>query len=151
GREKFDAFLKGYFDHFAFRSITTARFAAYLDQHLLKSDPKLAARVPVEEWLYKPGLPGTAPNFRAGAFEEVEKQAKAWAQGKSPARDLRTADWSTQEWLHFLDAVPEKMSAAQMKELDEAFRLTGRTNAEVLFQWLLLSVRHRYEPAYPRL
>lgn len=28
GREKFDQFLKGYFDHFAFQSITTADFVA---------------------------------------------------------------------------------------------------------------------------
>jgi leukotriene-A4 hydrolase len=47
--------------------------------------------------------------------------------------------------------LPEKVTAAQMKELDEALGLTKRTNAEVLFQWLLLSVRHRYEPAYLRL
>src|SRR6202035_5134074 len=50
GREKFDAFLKGYFAHFAFQSITTAEFAAYLEKHLLREDPKLAARVPWQEW-----------------------------------------------------------------------------------------------------
>jgi leukotriene A-4 hydrolase/aminopeptidase len=151
GRERFDRFLRGYFDHFAFRSITTADFAAYLEEHLLKGEPKLAAKVPVNEWLYKPGVPGTAPAFRAEAFEQVEKQAKAWADGKTPARGLRTGDWSTQEWLHFLSVLPEKVSSSQMKELDGALRLTGRGNAEVIFQWLLLAVRHGYEPAYPRL
>jgi leukotriene-A4 hydrolase len=151
GREQFDRFLKGYFDHFAFRSITTADFAAYLDKHLLQTDPKLAARVPVAEWLYKPGLPGVAPTFRARAFEEVEKQARLWAEGKAAAKDLRTADWSTQEWLHFLEVLPDRLTAAQMQELDTTFGLTRRTNAEVLFAWLLLSVRHGHEPAYPRL
>ena len=62
--------------------------------------------MPVEEWLYKPGLPGTAPTFRAEAFAAVEKQAKAWAAGTVAAKDLPTADWSTQEWLHFLDELP---------------------------------------------
>ena len=151
GREKFDEFLKGYFAHFAFQSITTADFAAYLEQHLLKADPKLAAQVPVEEWLHKPGLPGTAPSFRSQAFEAVAKQARAWAEGKVTAKELPTGDWSTQEWLHFLNELPEKVSPAQMKELDEALGLTKRTNAEVVFQWLLLSVRHGYEPAYARL
>lgn len=150
GREKFDAFLRGYFDHHAFRSITTADFVSYLDKHLLKTDPKLAANVPVDEWLYKPGLPGTAPNFRALAFEAVEAQAKAWADGKA-AKELPTRDWSTQEWLHFLNVLPAKLTPARMKELDEAWKFTGRTNSEVLFQWLLLSVRHGHEPAYPRL
>jgi aminopeptidase N len=151
GRAKFDQFLKGYFDHFAFRSITTAEFAAYLERHLLRGDPKKAALVPVEEWLYRPGLPGTAPNFRAEALEKVEKQAKAWVEGKTAAKDLQTEDWSTQEWLHLLGVLPEKLTAAQTKDLDGALGLTKRTNAEVLFAWLLLAVRHRYEPAYPRL
>jgi leukotriene-A4 hydrolase len=151
GREKFDRFLRGYFDHFAFRSITTADFAAYLDRHLLKDSPKLAAQVPVEEWLHKPGLPGTAPSFRARAFEEVQIQAKAWVEGKVKASALRTGAWSTPEWLHFLTMLPAKLTAAQMKELDEALGLTKRTNAEVLFQWLLLAVRHGYAQAYPRL
>ncbi len=150
GREKFDVFLRGYFDHFAFQSITTTEFAAYLDKHLLKTDPHAAAKVPVDEWLYKPGLPGTAPNFRALAFEAVEKQAKAWVGGTA-AKELPTKDWSTQEWLHFLTVLPAKLTPAQMQELDDAWKLTGRTNSEVVFQWLLLSVRHGYELAYPRL
>src|SRR5262249_9099329 len=109
------------------------------------------AKVPVEEWLYKPRIPGMAPTFRAEAFEAVEKQAKAWGEGKVAAKDLKTADWSTQEWLHFLEELPEKLTPERMKELADAFKLTGRTNSEITFQWLLLSVQHKYEPAYPRL
>ncbi len=150
GREAFDKFLRRYFDHFAFRSITTAEFVKYLDEHLLRTDPNAAAKVPVDEWLYKPGLPGTAPTFRALAFEAVERQAKAWADGTA-AKELATRDWSTQEWLHFLNSMPAKLTPDRMKELDDAYKLTGRTNSEVIFQWLLLSVRHGYEPAYPRL
>ncbi|MFO0811546.1 MAG: M1 family aminopeptidase [Gemmataceae bacterium] len=129
GRPRFDAFLKGYFDHFAFRSITTADFRAYLEQQLLRSDPAAAAKVPVDEWLTKPGLPGTAPDFRAKAFEAVEQQAKAWAGGATAAKDLRTAEWSTQEWQHFLEELPAKLTSERMKELDAAFGLTRRTNA----------------------
>ncbi|HRP00985.1 MAG TPA: M1 family aminopeptidase/hydrolase, partial [Flavobacteriales bacterium] len=36
GRERFDAFLRGYFDRFAFQSMTTDKFLAYLDEELLK-------------------------------------------------------------------------------------------------------------------
>jgi leukotriene-A4 hydrolase len=151
GRKRFDAFLKDYFAHFAFRSITTADFAGYLDEHLLRTDEALAAKVPVEEWLYKPGLPGVAPTFRAEAFEAVEKQAKAWSHGGIAAKDLKTDAWSTQEWLHFLEEIPKSLTTARMKELDDALGLTKRTNAEVIFQWLLLSVRYEYEPDAPRL
>jgi aminopeptidase N len=44
GRARFDQFLKSYFNHFAFQSITTDQFVAYLQQNLLDKDPSLAAR-----------------------------------------------------------------------------------------------------------
>src|SRR5436853_538907 len=37
GRDKFDAFLKGYFDHFAFKSLTTDDFKRYLRAELFPS------------------------------------------------------------------------------------------------------------------
>jgi leukotriene A-4 hydrolase/aminopeptidase len=151
GRDKFDAFLRGYFDHFAFQSITTADFAAYLQEHLLKTDPEKAAKVPVDEWLYRPGVPGTAPAVRAEAFARVEARARAWARGETAAKALRTDDWSTQEWQHFLEELPADLTAERMGELDRALGFTRRRNSEIIFQWLVLAVRHRYEPAYPRL
>jgi aminopeptidase N len=151
GREKFDAFLRGYFDHFAFQSITTADFAAYLKEHLLNADPEKAAKVPVDEWLNRPGVPGSAPSLRAEAFARVEAQAKAWARGAAAAKDLQTRDWSTQEWQHFLEELPNDLTAARMAELDRALSFTNRGNSEIIFQWLQLAIRHGYEPAYPRL
>lgn len=38
-----------------------------------------------------------------------------------------------------------------MAELDRAFNLTRSGNSEIAFQWLLMSIRNRYEAAYPRL
>jgi hypothetical protein len=151
GRERFDAFLKGYFAHFAFQSITTADFLAYLDAHLIKGDKKLAEKIAARQWVYEPGIPGTAPVLAAAALTRVQQQAKAWLAGKTPTSSLKTAGWSTQEWLHFLDSVPAKLTPAKMKELDEAFRLTRSANSEITFQWLMLAVRAGYEPAYPRL
>jgi aminopeptidase N len=151
GRERFDAFLKGYFDHFAFRSITTAEFADYLHRHLLKGDAERAAQANVEEWLHKPGIPRGAPALAAGALTPVEEHARAFASGKDRAAELPAKGWTTQEWLHFLTELPTDLGRGRMAELDAAFALTRSGNSEVLFQWLLLAVRHGYEPAYSRL
>ncbi len=151
GRPRFDAFLKGYFDHFAFQSIRTADFVAYLDKHLIKEDKELAKKLAVEEWVYKPGIPGIAPKLTAAAFTRVEEQAKAWLDGKTTTRELKTEAWSTQEWLHFIDQLPDKLDVKRMKDLDEEFRLTRSGNSEVLFAWLLLSVKTGHAEAYPRL
>src|SRR4029079_6329401 len=114
GRERFDRFLKGYFDHFAFQSITTDQFAAYLNEHLLKEDPEKAAKVHVEEWLHGPGLPTDAPNPSAAALAKVEQQAKAVAAGTTKAADLPGKAWSAHEWVHFLTSVPADLGKDKM-------------------------------------
>jgi leukotriene-A4 hydrolase len=151
GRERFDQFLKGYFERFAFQSITTDDFVAHLKKNLLDPNPQLAAKIPLEEWLYKPGLPASAPKPQSDAFAKVEAQAKEWLEGKAQAAKLRTKQWSTQEWLHFLRFLPQELTANQLKELDQAFGLTKIGNAEIAHQWLLISIRNNYETAYPRL
>ncbi|MEO6724335.1 MAG: M1 family metallopeptidase, partial [Blastocatellia bacterium] len=154
GREKFDQFLKGYFDSFAFQSITTGDFRAYLQKNLLDTDPQLAAKIPstlIDEWIEKPGLPASAPKPHSDAFAKVEEQAKAWMDGKMTAAQLSTKQWTTQEWLHFLKFLPPGLSEKQMKQLDDAFGLTKSGNAEIAHVWLLAAIRNKYTPAYPRL
>jgi leukotriene-A4 hydrolase len=151
GRARLDAFLKGYFDHFAFQSITTAEFAAYLNAHLLKDDAAKAKQANVDEWLYEPGLPKDAPAPTAATLERVEAKARAFAAGKAKTGDLPGKVWSPQEWLHFLITLPDDLGKQRMRELDDAFALTKTGNAEVLFQWLMLSVRHGHEAADRRL
>jgi aminopeptidase N len=147
GRERFDAFLKGYFDRFAFRSITTPEFVAYLREHLLAGDPAKAARAKADEWLYQPGLPADAPRPAAAGLEKVEASAKAFAAGTVTAADLPGKRWTPQEWLQFLSAVPPDLGRERMAALDAAFGLTASENSEVLFQWLMLAVRNGYAPA----
>ncbi len=151
GRERFDRFLRQYFDHFAFQSITTSDFVAYLDEHLLKQEPALAARVPVQEWINAPALPTDAPRPSSDAFLKVERQAQGWLHGDRPATDLETGAWSTHEWLHFLKSLPAELPRTRMEELDRAFRLTPVGNSEIAHQWLLMATRNQYEPAYGRL
>ncbi|MDX2040323.1 MAG: M1 family metallopeptidase [Acidobacteriota bacterium] len=153
GRDKFDQFLKGYFDAFAFQSITTPDFRAYLQKNLLDTNPQAAANVSAElldEWMEKPGLPASAPKPQSNAFGKVEAQAKSWLGGKAAA-SLETKQWTTQEWLHFLNSLPAQLTEAQMKELDQAFEMTNTGNAEIAHVWLLLSIRNNYSMAYPRL
>jgi leukotriene-A4 hydrolase len=140
GREKFDAYLKEYFDHFAFKSITTAQSLDYLRSHML-------APADTDEWVYRPGLPASVRVPVSEAFQAVDLQLADWLRGKK----IDTAEWSTQEWLHFLRGLPRELGAARMRRMDSAWKLTGSGNDEILDQWLLMAIRNHYEPAYPRL
>ena len=151
GRERFDAFLRGYFDHFAFRSITTADFLAYAAEHLL-ADEALAGAVPVEEWVRAPGLPADAPRPASAAFDVVE----TGGGGVGRAERCGRPTWRPRPGRRTSGSIssPSCRSAsngARMVELDAAFGLTGSPNAEIAHQWLLVAIRNAYRPADARL
>jgi leukotriene A-4 hydrolase/aminopeptidase len=172
GRTRFDRFLRDYFNQFAFQSITTEQFLAYLKQNLLDKYATHAPPVPVDEWINKPGLPAVAPKPTSPAFARVEEQAQRWLRGEMSATQIPAAKWTTHETLHFLkftqsafepppssggpaDASTTQLSQTErsrlMGELDRAFNLTRSGNSEIAFQWLLMSIKNNYEPGYPRL
>ncbi len=152
GRARFDRFLRGYFDHFAFRSITTGDFVAYLHEELLKGvETGVVNALRLDTWLEEPGLPANAPRSESDALTLVAAQAERWASGDVAASTLETAAWTTQEWQHFLASVPDRLTADQMAELDAAFGLTDVGNSEMAHLWLLTAIRNQYAPAYPRL
>jgi leukotriene-A4 hydrolase len=145
GRERFDRFLRGYFDAFAFQSMDTRRFVAYLKAHLLDAKPGLAESLRLDEWLYGSGVPATAITVRSAAFARVDQAVAAYANGTPPAR-LDTAGWTTHHWLRFLRSLPQ-LTAQQMAEIDAAFHFTDTGNDEILDAWLLLAIRNAYAPA----
>src|SRR5215208_6854121 len=58
GRERFDAWLRSYFDRHAFGSMTTPQFVEDLRATLLDNDAALERELRIREWLFEPGLPG---------------------------------------------------------------------------------------------
>lgn len=147
GRETFDSFLQQYFDDFAFQSISTADFKDYLARHLLAKNPDVVSMDKINEWIHEPGLPSDAPKPTSTAFAEVEKQMQRWLKGGQ----LQTQDWTTHEWLHFINNLPLDISSVNMRRLDEQFNLTQSKNAEIAHAWLKLSIVKDYEPARDRL
>ncbi|HEX6751061.1 MAG TPA: M1 family metallopeptidase [Longimicrobium sp.] len=150
GRARWDAYLRSYFDRHAFQPMTTEEFLADLRANLIRGDSALERRIDPDRWAFQPGIPTNAVPPRSDAFARVEAQARAFAAG-TPAARLQTAGWSTQEWQHFLGALPQRMTPAQLAYVDRAFGLSAQGNSEVLFAWLMIAVRHRYEPALPAL
>jgi leukotriene-A4 hydrolase len=150
GRDRFDGWLRGYFDRNAYRPMTTAMFLADIREHLIAGDAALEAALQMDAWIYGPGLPSNAVQPASNAFTEVEAQVQAFVNG-TPAAQLNTGDWVTQEWQHFLGTLPETMTDAQLADLDRAFGLSEAGNSEILFAWLMIAVRHQYDPAVPAL
>ncbi|GAA0355128.1 M1 family metallopeptidase [Bowmanella denitrificans] len=151
GRDAFDQFLMGYFEHFAFESITTDQFVAYLNDTLLKTHGDKLDAKRIQQWIFEPGVPQGAPMAHSDAFTKVDAARDNWLSGELPADKIDTQDWNTHQWLHFLNNMPESLSAQQMAELDKAFNLTQAGNNEIAHSWLLMAVNNWYEPAFGRL
>ena len=149
GRERFDAFLRGWFQRHAFQPVTSAMFLADLRQHLIRGDQALEAKLRLDEWVYQPGIPANAIPADPQAFAEVDAAVARFASGALPT--AAWPRWNTDERLRFLNRLPRKSTRAQLDSLERTFGLNAIGNMEVKFAWLDLAVANRYDPAVPAL
>ncbi|NUO76166.1 MAG: M1 family metallopeptidase [Lysobacter sp.] len=147
GRENFDAFLRGYFDHFAFQSISTQQFVDYAKVNLLDKYPGKVTQAEFDAWLYEPGVPANAPQTPSARFDAIDAARKAWIDAGTLPDKAATAKWSTQEWVHFIEGMPDTLSVDQLKALDAAYKITGTPNGEIAQRWYPLTVRSGYTQA----
>lgn len=149
GRAAFDQFLRSWFDSHAFKAATTEDFREYLMSDLAAKYPDAATTAEIDEWIDGEGIPQTLVAPISAAFDEVEGQQAEWMSGTAPATTIDAAAWTTQEWLHFIDALPDDIGVARMADLDAAFDLTHSANAEIAFAWYMKAVKAKYQPATP--
>jgi aminopeptidase N len=135
GRDAFDDYLKGYFAHFAFQSITTEQMLDYMKAHLIEKYPGKMNLAEVQEWIYGGGIPDDAPLPDSPRFDAIDEARSAFLAGRLTADRLDAKGWNTQEWMYFLDHLPDTASLPKMQELDTAWHLTGTPNAEIGMRW----------------
>ena len=149
GREKWDAYLRSYFDRHAFQPMTSKRFLADLRAELIKGDKALEDKLLLDQWVYEPGLPANVARPDPQAFATVDQAVTAYAAGGPPPSEF--AKWTTAEKLRFLNTVPRELPKPRLDELSQQLQLNTAGNNEVLFAWLELAVENRYDPAIPTL
>jgi leukotriene-A4 hydrolase len=149
GRERFDAFMKGWFERHAFKPVTSAMFLADLRDYLVKGDTALEAKLELDRWVYQPGIPANAIPADPKAFAAVDAAVAAFpAGGQAPAN---WATWTTDERLRFLNRLPRKLPTDRLATLGDTLGLATTGNNELQFAWLELVVANRYDPAVPQL
>jgi len=149
GRDEVQAFLRGYFEHFAFPSIHTEQFLDYLRANLLAQKPGAVTAQQVQEWVYGPGIPALAVLPPQDVFKPIDGAREAWVAGSLATASLPARSWSTQEWLHFLDNLPQAVRGERLAELDKTFTLSKARNAEIALSWYRNTIRNDYAPAFP--
>lgn len=148
GRERFDAYLRSYFDRHAFQPQTSAGFLADIRKNLIKGDKALEDKLQLDRWVYQPGLPENAVHVTSATLAAVDAQLAAVKAGGSVSA-VKPQGWATQQWLRFLNGLPREQTPARLKELDETLGLSASNNAYVRSAWAELAIANRYDPALP--
>ena len=86
GREKFDAFLRGYFDAFAFQSMTTERFLSYLKDKLLEPN---GITFDAARWIYQTGVPDDDIVPVSASFDRVDAELARFGKGTAAGQQAR--------------------------------------------------------------
>ena len=148
GREKWDVFLKKYFTEHAFQVMDTEQFLDYFKKNLASEN--IEQKININDWVYAPGIPANIPAVKSDRMEKVKMIADEWSANTKKTNQIKWADWSYQEKVYFLNEI-QVTSLDRMKELDRAFAISQTNNNEVLFSWLMRSVKIKYTDAYPKL
>jgi aminopeptidase N len=148
GREKFDGWLRQWFDNHAFQPATSAMILADMRANLVKGDAELERKLTLDEWVYRPGLPANAVQPLQSAFAAVDAAAAQYPASHQGDPEY-WAGWTTAERLRLLAKLPKTLTRDQLHDLDAHLGLSGTGNAEVLFAWLEIALANRYDPAVP--
>jgi hypothetical protein len=150
GREHFDAFLRGYFDRFAYKSISTEQFIQYLRETLLDRYPGVVTAAEVDQWVNGPGIPAYAVLPASNMLQPVDQARAEFLAGKLQPRQFG-ADWLSEQWIYFFDNITGPLSVPQLAALDQARGFSKSSDGGIERSWFTQVIAAGYRPAYPRL
>ena len=162
GREKFDRFLKHYFNVFQFKTVSTATFITEMENNLLLSK-KLS--FDYDEWIFSNGLPKNSVIINSSRLKRMESLAKRFSAGENVFEPVVTYQWQkiknskkkkrikivskikrddfiVQEWQTFIRGLSDDISIVKLQCLDATFNFSTWGNSEVMAEWFVLNI-HR--------
>ena len=148
GRDRLDAYLRSYFDRYAFQPMTTQRFLADFRDQVVLGDAALEARLKLDAWAYEPGIPSNAVEPHAPGFDAVAQAVAAFnANGALPTSAW--GNWNTMQRQRFIQTLPRRLPRRRLAALQRGFELNTIGNMEVRFDWFALAIPNGYAPAAP--
>ncbi len=147
GRERFDRFLRAYFDHFAFGTMTTTTFLEYLKTNLLSENPEWMEQAHLEEWIYSPGLPDGFRAPHSSGFDRVDSLAPLIKAGDVKAI-AGTKDWGTHHWLRFIRGMDGPQDTVVLARLEQNFGFS-EANSELRDVWFITAVQSDWRSMTP--
>ena len=140
GREVFDAFIRKYIATFSFQSLTTEDFISFLEQEL----PEAVERVDIDNWLYAPGFPESAPALSSSLYDEVKARIDAYGSGTYPDGH-QVAGWIPDQIRLFLLMLPERIPVEDCRYIERIFNLMDSRNYFMMNRFYQIAVQSGYQ------
>ncbi|KAF5398963.1 Leukotriene A-4 hydrolase [Paragonimus heterotremus] len=158
GKDKMLSWLKAYVKQFAGKALDTTMWREFLASQLgpgVESD-----LVNWNEWLYGMGLPSWKPTFEAAdaiaQCDQFNDLLASSALGETSS--VTTASASMLKQWSSLTPVQRELALRRLNErkplshnnlqaIDSALHLSRQQNAELRFEWSIMTIRARYLPA----
>lgn len=143
GRERFDEFIKAYIEKYQFKSISTEAFIDFLKEKI----PDIAEQVNIQEWIFEPGFPQSAPILHSDIYTNVVSAVENFKTGELP-KDEDVSHWKPAEITLFLRLLPERVSIEECRFIEALFDLKTEQNPTPLTAFYVITLRNGYEDAW---
>jgi len=150
GPPKMEAFLKFYYKKFAYKSIDSGEFKSTFLEYF--KDVEAVKEVDWDAWFNKPGMPIYKPKFDDSLARVCWDLVKKWQEWntENPANFGDTfSQFSPEQVQEFLGSLinAEPLEVAKIEKMRELYRLDKSPNVEILFRWIRLGIKARWEPS----
>ncbi|CAH1169848.1 unnamed protein product [Phaedon cochleariae] len=146
GPEKFEPFLREYFEEFKYRSIDTSDFKGFFEKRFPE-----CGDVDWDTWLYSPGMPPVIPQYDtslAVICDTLLDKFYQWdGEGSLPISEEDGGSLSTNQKIYFFQKISDQEAQPIQKLilLEKLFNLDKMKNAEIKFRWLRICLKARWE------
>jgi hypothetical protein len=124
--------------------LTTEGFITYLEQEL----PEAIEHIDIDEWLYAPGFPESAPALSSSLFDEVKTKIDAYESGVLPSGH-QVADWSPHQVRLFLLMLPKQIPVEDCQHFERIFNIKDSPNYFFIFPFYVIAVQSGYQDVLP--
>ena len=152
GAAKFEPFIRFYYKNFAFKSIDSSDFKKLFMSYFKNNEA--VKSIDWYAWLHDPGMPIWKPNFDDSLAKDCWALAKLW-QEWDPSVQAEFGDtfdkFTPKQKQEFLGSLLSggPLPITKIEKMAELYRLDQSTNTEILFLWIRLGLKAKWEPSVP--
>ncbi|XP_018324021.1 leukotriene A-4 hydrolase [Agrilus planipennis] len=150
GPEKFEPFLRDYFNTYKYKSIDTDIFKNHFMTYF-SSNPEIL-KVDWQTWLHSPGMPPIIPEYDMTLVEacnDFVKKFLGW-NGKTedaPFTETEFNKYSTLQMIHILQEIMDStpQSIEKLKATEKILKFADKRNTEIKCRWLRICLKAHWE------